>query len=303
MLKNRDQSYNFAFAGAVFLHVALLVLLCLQFISKPSEMQTASNVNIIKAFSVSESSVNAMLAQVATQKAAEQSHLQAQLQAQQQEQLQAQEQAAAQQQAVEQAHLNAIKQQQQEIAKTKLAAEIKQQTLTLATQEAAALKQAQADAKAAAAKKMTQALKNNLQSQLSKESAALKAASANAKTIGKTSTNSSVAQSAATTISSAEQAEIDKYKALIIQTISQEWIVPDSVDKNAVCKLVVKVAPGGIVLDVQITQPSGNPLLDQSARNAVLKASPLPVPKDAAIFDNFRLIQLTVKPESIESTN
>lgn len=92
---------------------------------------------------------------------------------------------------------------------------------------------------------------------------------------------------------------IDKYKSLIIQAIAQEWIVPDDLDKNLVCKLLINVGPGGVVLRVQITQPSGNPLLDRSAQNAVLKASPLPVPKETSLLDNFRTIQLTVKPNEI----
>lgn len=95
------------------------------------------------------------------------------------------------------------------------------------------------------------------------------------------------------------QGEVDKYKYLIMQAISSQWIVPEGVSNGAVCKLLINVAPGGVVLDVQLLSSSGNLALDRSAQAAVFKASPLPVPEDAALFDKVRTIKLTVKPEGI----
>jgi colicin import membrane protein len=95
------------------------------------------------------------------------------------------------------------------------------------------------------------------------------------------------------------QGEIDKYKALIIAAISQHWIVPQDVADNIYCQLLVHVAPGGDVLNIDLVKSSGNDVLDRSARTAVLKASPLPVPKDLTLFNNFRLLKLTVRPEGI----
>lgn len=93
--------------------------------------------------------------------------------------------------------------------------------------------------------------------------------------------------------------EVNKYKALILQAISEHWIIPSQANKRLVCELMIRVAPGGLVLDVQITKTSGDPALDSSARAAVLKASPLPVPPDAAAFEAFRHFVLKVKPENI----
>ncbi len=95
------------------------------------------------------------------------------------------------------------------------------------------------------------------------------------------------------------QGEIDKYKALIIQAISERWIVPQDIADNISCQLLVHVAPGGDVLSIDLVQSSGNDILDRSARTAVLKSSPLPVPKDPTLFNNFRLLKLTVRPEGI----
>lgn len=95
------------------------------------------------------------------------------------------------------------------------------------------------------------------------------------------------------------QGEVNKYKALILQAISQHWIIPTQANKHLYCELMIRTAPGGMVLDVQVTKSSGDPSLDSSARAAVLKASPLPVPADANDFDAFRQFVLKVKPENI----
>lgn len=91
--------------------------------------------------------------------------------------------------------------------------------------------------------------------------------------------------------------EIDKYKALVIQAIAGNWIVPEGADKDASCLILINVAPGGMVIDAKLIKSSGNEALDLSAQKAVLKSSPLPVPSDPVLFDDFRTIKLTVRPE------
>ena len=55
------------------------------------------------------------------------------------------------------------------------------------------------------------------------------------------------------------------------------------------CEISVRVIPGGEVLDVSITKSSGNDIFDSRAKLAVQKASPLPVPADAATLDRLNL--------------
>jgi colicin import membrane protein len=93
--------------------------------------------------------------------------------------------------------------------------------------------------------------------------------------------------------------EINKYKALILQSISEHWIIPSGANKSLYCELMIRLAPDGTVLEVHITKTSGDPSLDGSARAAVLKSSPLPVPSDTAAFSAFRQFALKVKPENI----
>lgn len=93
--------------------------------------------------------------------------------------------------------------------------------------------------------------------------------------------------------------EVDKYKALILNAISQRWIMPENADRSLTSRFRIRLAPDGSVLEVSLTRSSGDPILDRSAQTAIYKASPLPVPADAATFDMFRDINLTVSPQNV----
>lgn len=92
---------------------------------------------------------------------------------------------------------------------------------------------------------------------------------------------------------------VDKYRALILQAIGEHWLVPTGANKHSSAELMIHLAPGGMVMDVQVTKSSGDAALDSSARAAVLKASPLPVPTDADEFEPFRKFVLKVRPENV----
>jgi colicin import membrane protein len=92
---------------------------------------------------------------------------------------------------------------------------------------------------------------------------------------------------------------INKYQALILQAISEHWIVPSQANKRLASLLLIRLAPNGTVLDVQVIKSSGNVALDNSARAAVFKASPLPVPADAKAFAAFKEFNLKAKPQDV----
>lgn len=98
----------------------------------------------------------------------------------------------------------------------------------------------------------------------------------------------------------AEQARIagvvDKYKALILNAISQKWILPENANSTMYSQFRIRLAPSGVVLDVSLIRSSGDAVLDRSAKDAIYKASPLPVPTDTKSFNLFRDISLTVRP-------
>jgi colicin import membrane protein len=93
--------------------------------------------------------------------------------------------------------------------------------------------------------------------------------------------------------------EVDKYKALILNAIGRQWILPDNVDHAMSSQFRIHLAPDGAVLEVNLTRSSGDPILDRSAQTAIYKASPLPVPTDPSAFNIFRDINLTVRPEQV----
>ena len=111
------------------------------------------------------------------------------------------------------------------------------------------------------------------------------------------------AQALASQNAAAEQArlagEVDKYKALIVNAIGRNWILPENVDSTLSSKFRIRLAPDGMVLEVTLIRSSGDSLLDRSAQTAIYKASPLPVPADSRTFNMFRDISLTVRPEQI----
>ncbi|OGT40560.1 MAG: protein TolA [Gammaproteobacteria bacterium RIFCSPHIGHO2_12_FULL_38_14] len=96
--------------------------------------------------------------------------------------------------------------------------------------------------------------------------------------------------------SQANQGVIDQYKAQILSAIQANWRISQVNDKLK-CIYLVQIAPGGTVLSAQLEQSSGDSALDQSAREAIFKSSPLPVPKDLAEFNSFRRLVLTLSPQ------
>jgi colicin import membrane protein len=106
-------------------------------------------------------------------------------------------------------------------------------------------------------------------------------------------------QAAASARRARVQGEVDKYKAMIINAISQRWILPENVNQNLSSKFRIRLASDGVVLEVNLIRSSGDPILDRSAQTAIYKASPLPVPSDPETFSLFRDISLTVRPENV----
>jgi colicin import membrane protein len=64
------------------------------------------------------------------------------------------------------------------------------------------------------------------------------------------------------------------------------------------CKIQVRIAPGGDVLDVKVIATSGDASFDRSAEAAVRKASPLHMPPDAKVAQELQpTFQFTFKPD------
>jgi colicin import membrane protein len=95
------------------------------------------------------------------------------------------------------------------------------------------------------------------------------------------------------------QGLVDRYKAMILQAISQHWFWPPTTNKNAITQLRIRLGPEGDVLAVTVTKTSGSASLDRSAVAAVYKTTPLPIPSDPSAAERFRQFDLSMRPEHL----
>lgn len=95
-----------------------------------------------------------------------------------------------------------------------------------------------------------------------------------------------------------QAAQLREFTLAINKKIKSQWRRPPQVSGQLATLLRITLIPGGEVSSVIITKSSGNTAFDASVKDAVLRASPLPVPADAALFrDNFRVFALNYTTE------
>ena len=104
-------------------------------------------------------------------------------------------------------------------------------------------------------------------------------------------------ESLATQRRSAMQRMIDEYVLYIQEKVQRSWIRPPSSGGELSCTVEVRLIPSGEVIDAQIVRSSGNAAFDRSIEAAVFKASPLPVPPDPDVMEQFRTLRFEFKPE------
>lgn len=84
--------------------------------------------------------------------------------------------------------------------------------------------------------------------------------------------------------------EVDKYSALITQTIQSRWITDDFM-KGKPCRLTIKFASNGLILDVQILE--GDDIVCRSAKAAALKTETVPMTSDPEVYKELKEINFT----------
>lgn len=197
-------------------------------------------------------------------------------------------------QRIEQQRLQAIKHQAALAAKKRQQEEARLQDLERAQQK---LKQQQAaQRKKEAAVQKALALKKEKQLQLQKKQQALQEALLKEQL--EAERNQLLAQQK-TLRAQQLQGQVDKYRAQILQAIQNNWH-PSQQNKTLFCTLIAHLAPGGVVTSVDVVQSSGDVALDRSAETAVYKSSPLPVPKETALFDAFRQLRIKMSPQEVK---
>lgn len=96
----------------------------------------------------------------------------------------------------------------------------------------------------------------------------------------------------------AKKAEFDSWVAKIRDRIRGRANVPDTVTGKPEVHVLIKILPGGEVLDIAITKRSGNPTYDTAIERGIRSASPLPVPPvNSELFPQFRELNLIIQHE------
>ena len=89
------------------------------------------------------------------------------------------------------------------------------------------------------------------------------------------------------------------YQMNLTQAIRQSWVFNDALarmNKNLQCRVLIKILKDGDVRELTYTTRSGNAYLDESAKKAILRATPLPpLPSGMSSYD----IELVFNPEGL----
>ena len=89
----------------------------------------------------------------------------------------------------------------------------------------------------------------------------------------------------------------EKYIGLIQNHVKRQIIEPPNLQGNPQVEFDVVLIPGGEVLTVKLRRSSGVPAYDAAVERAILKSSPLPLPPDPALFQQFRDLHLKIRPK------
>ena len=90
---------------------------------------------------------------------------------------------------------------------------------------------------------------------------------------------------------------VDEYRAKISSKIRRNIVAPPGVTSKIRAEFDVTLLPGGQVMETRLTRSSGNTAYDSAVERGILKAQPLPLPPDAALFNRFRDLHLKFSPD------
>jgi colicin import membrane protein len=109
--------------------------------------------------------------------------------------------------------------------------------------------------------------------------------------------NERLAKQLAAQQASAQAKLIDEYKRRIQEKVQRLIVEPPGMQGNPKAEFEVVLLPGGEVLTAKLTRSSQNSAYDAAVERAILKASPLPLPPEPALFQQFRELHLTIRPK------
>ena len=285
------------FLLALLLHLSLILFFGLSALFKPKrdvpktpDIIHATVVDANKMQAEAEAKQRAIQQAKAEQEARERAKLEAEQRAEQ-ERLAAIEAEKAKAEAAEKAREEAAK------AKAEAAEKAREEAAKAKAEAAEKAREEAAKAKAEAAEKAREeAAKAKAEAA---EKAREEAAKAKAEAAAKAKAELQAEMEAeAETKATEQQAELALYSKKIKKQVENVWLRPADVEGKLKCTIRVKLTSDGTVMAVEIINSSGDEKFDQSAKVAVTRASPLPVPKDRELFDReFRTFKFEFKPE------
>lgn len=97
---------------------------------------------------------------------------------------------------------------------------------------------------------------------------------------------------------SASAGIISEYERRIRDKIRRNIVEPPNLQGNPQVVFEVRLLPGGEILEssLRLARSSGVPAYDQAVERAILKSSPLPLPPDPTLFNQFRELKLEIRP-------
>lgn len=96
-------------------------------------------------------------------------------------------------------------------------------------------------------------------------------------------------------LAAADSGALAEYVGLIRQKVERNWIRPPGAKPGLECELQVTQIPGGQVTGVRIGNCPADEAIRRSIEAAVMRASPLPMPANQALFD--RNLRFVFKPQ------
>lgn len=297
---------------SAFIHVAVIAALAVSvdFTQKPKALPKASSAPAIKAVVINQNEIDAQVAKIRKQKAD-----------------------AAQKERDRQAEVqrkldNARKAREQEQNKIKKLEQQRKQKQNeadkaVASAKAAKLKQQQEKQKAAKAEKLRKqkekehraaekAAKAATEKRIREEAAAKKATDERkrkeaaekkrkAEAARKAQQEKELADALAEEQKTLEKtrsrqvlSEVEKYKALISQTIQRNLVIDQSMQGKS-CRVNIRLAQDGFVISTSVL--GGDSIVCRAARAAISKAGRLPVSTDINVYNQMKDINLKVSPE------
>ncbi len=92
-----------------------------------------------------------------------------------------------------------------------------------------------------------------------------------------------------------------QYIPIIRQKVARNWNVTVTGQNDIEAEVNVRLTASGEVISVKLIRSSGNAVFDRSVENAVYKASPLPIPQERGVNEQFRDLNLKFKPIDLVS--